>query len=349
IHNDMLVLADGGGIYTQGRTGKTLADGEHVSGNVIYNQYATGHAIYTDNGSSMITIRGNVMFHTNRDNWGVRHRDWYDGHDGRTFDPLVIEDNWWQQGDPNLSKDNITEKDNQIIDSLSQVPSAVLQNAGLQPEFRSITTLSFGKAAPPEPPTRIAAWAGSGYADVTWSPSVNQGGSPVTSYIVRASSGSSTQISAADFWKYAYVKVPNLPIGKPLTFTVSALNAEGASVASLPSLPVTPGDRNLAPPPAPDGVSVHPGKSAVTIYFRLPHQYRPSGEAGPVLSYQVTVNPGGRKVMFTGFGVVTLEGKRTVFDVIGGLKSGKEYTFSVAAVNNAGAGEPVVVGPITVN
>ena len=348
IHNDMLVLGDGGGIYTQGRTGKTLADGERVSGNVIYDQYATGHAIYTDNGSSMITISGNVMFHTNRDNWGVRHRDWYDGNDGKVFDPLVIEDNWWQQGDPDLSKDNITEKGNHTIASLSQVPSAILQDAGLQPAFRNITALRFGKAAPPEPPTRIAAWAGNGYADVTWSPSVNQGGSPVTSYIVRASSGSSAKISAADFWKYAYVKVSNLPNDKPLTFTVTALNAEGSSVASLPSLPVTPGDRNLVPPPAPDGVSVHPGKGAVTIYFRLPHLYRPSGEAGPVLSYQVTVNPGGRKVIFTGFGVVTLEGKRTVFDVIGGLTSRKAYTFSVAAANNAGAGEPVVIGPVTV-
>ena len=189
-------------------------------------------------------------------------------------------------------------------------------------------------------PERVNRWYGC--------PSVNQGGSPVTSYIVHASSGSSAKISAADFWKYAYVKVSNLPNDKPLTFTVTALNAEGTSVVSLPSLPVTPGDRKLTPPAAPDGVSVHPGKSAVTIYFRLPHLYRPSGEAGPVLSYQIIVNPNRRKVIFTGRDIVTLQGKRKVFDVIGGLTSGKAYTFSVAAVNNAGAGEPVVVGPITV-
>ena len=52
----MLVLADGGGIYTQGITGKNLAEGEKVTGNVIYDQFSSGHAIYSDNGSCDITI-----------------------------------------------------------------------------------------------------------------------------------------------------------------------------------------------------------------------------------------------------------------------------------------------------
>jgi hypothetical protein len=346
--NEMLVLSDGGGIYTQGLTGKSLADGERVTGNVIYDQWSSGHAIYTDNGSSMITINGNIMFHTDHDNWGSRHRDYYDDNAGRVFDPLAVRDNWWQQGDADSSKENVTVESNHLIDSLSEAPQAILHTAGLQPAYRDILALRFARPAPPEAPSRVAAWAGDGFADVTWSPSVGQGSSPVTQYIVHASNGSGAGISAADFWKYAYVRVPHLSDGQPVTFTVTALNAQGTSAASLPSLPVRPSDRKIELPAAPEGVSVLPGKGAVSIHFRLPPAERSAGETGPILAYEVTVNPGGRKVIFTGRNIIVLEGKHTTFNVIGGLVSGKAYTFSVAAVNNAGAGTQVTVGPVTV-
>ncbi len=149
VHDLMLVLSDGGGIYTQGRTGETLADGERVADNVIYDQYSSGHAIYTDNGSSMITVSGNVMFHTDHDNWGSRHRDWYDGHKGENYDPLLIDNNYWQQGDADSAKENVTEQGNHLINSLSEVPPELLHGAGLQPTFRDIAALRFAKAAPP--------------------------------------------------------------------------------------------------------------------------------------------------------------------------------------------------------
>ncbi len=348
IHNEMLVLSDGGGIYTQGLTGTSLADGEHVSGNVVYNQYSSGHAIYTDNGGSMITVDGNVMFNDDHDNWGSRHRDYYDDNDGKVDDPLAIEGNYWQQGDADSSRENVTEKDNHIITALSETPASILDTAGLQPAYRGIRELRFAKAAPPEAPTRVAAWGGNGYADVTWSPTVAQRGSPVEAYIVHASNGAETRIGNAEFWKYSYVKFAGLPNGQPLTFTVSAVNREGAGVASLPSLPVTLSGRTIAPPAAPANVSVHPGKNAVSIHFQLPHEDRASGEQSPILAYQVIVNPGGRKVVFTGRNVVVLEGRHTTFNTVGGLESGRSYTFSVSAVNNAGAGTPVVAGPVTV-
>ncbi|MGB6743119.1 MAG: right-handed parallel beta-helix repeat-containing protein [Terracidiphilus sp.] len=347
IHHDMLVLSDGGGIYTQGLTGKSLSDGERVTGNVVHDQYSSGHAIYSDNGSSMMTISGNVMFHTDHDNWGSRHRNWYDDNGGKNFDPLVIEGNYWQQGDEDSSKENVTEQDNHLINSLAAVPASVIQNAGLEPSFRGLTALRFAKAAPPAPPSRVAAWAGNGFADVTWSPSVGQGGSPVEAYVVRASNGAETRISNADFWKYAYLKFPDLPNGQLLTFTVSAVNRQGASVASMPSLPVTPQDAQIAAPAAPENVSVHPGKGAASIHFQLPAANH-DGPESPVLAYAVTVNPGGRKVVFTGRNIVVLEGRHATFNVVDGLTSGAAYTFSVAAVNNAGEGAPVTVGPVTI-
>jgi hypothetical protein len=348
IHDFMLVLSDGGGIYTQGRTGQTLEDGERVTGNVIYNQYSSGHGIYTDNGSSMITVSGNVMFHTNHDNWGSRHRDWYDGHDGTNYDPLTIENNYWQQGDADSSKENVTEEDNHLINSLDQVPRAILHSAGLEPAFRDIASLRFAKLAPPEAPSRVAAWSANSIAYVTWSPAVNQGGSPVESYTVRASTGAKAQISADDFWKHAYVKLTHIPNGEPVTFTVTAANRQGTSVDSLPSLQITSQQRTIEPPVAPQNVSVHVGKGAASIHFQLPPAVHPASETSPILAYEVTVNPTGRKVVFTGRNIIALEGTHATFYVVDGLTSGTSYTFSVAAINGAGAGMPAVVGPVTI-
>jgi hypothetical protein len=347
VHDLMLVLSDGGGIYTQGRTGETLADGEQVTGNVIYDQYSSGHAIYTDNGSSMITVNGNVMFHTDHDNWGSRHRDWYDGHDGKNYDPLLIENNYWQQGDADSSRENVTEQGNHLINSLNDVPAGLLQNAGLQPAFRHITAERFAKASAPEPPSRVAAWAGNGIAYVTWSPSIDLGGSPVESYAVRSSAGAETHISVADFQKYAYARITGLTNGQPLTFTVRAVNRLGASVVSMPSRTVTPKERAVELPAAPQKVSVLVGKGAASIHFQLPPAVH-SAEGAPVIGYSVTVNPGGRKVMFTGRNIVVLEGAHSTFDVVDGLTSGASYSFSVAAVNAAGEGTPTVVGPVTI-
>jgi hypothetical protein len=287
-----------------------------------------------------------VMFHTDHDNWGSRHRDWYDGHEGKNYDPLLIENNYWQQGDADSSKENVTEQGNHLINSLNEVPADVLHNAGLQAAFREITAERFAKAAPPEPPSRVAAWAGNGMAYVTWSPSIEQGGSPVESYTVRSSAGVEAHISAEDFHKSAYVKVGGLANGEPLTFAVAAVNRSGTGVASMPSRTVTPQERTIEVPGAPQNVSVHVGKGAASIHFQLPA--KTAGEEAPVLAYAVTVSPGGRKVMFTGRNIVVLEGTHSTFNVVDGLTSGASYSFSVAAVNAAGEGAPTVVGPMTI-
>jgi hypothetical protein len=104
---------------------------------------------------------------------------------------------------------------------------------------------------------------------------------------------------------------------------------------------------------------VHPGKGAASIHFQLPpglerkegNEEPDSGSKGvssPILVYAITVNPGGRKVLFTGRNIVVLEGKHATFNVIDGLESGAEYTFSVSAVGNAGEGAPAVVGPVRI-
>ena len=352
IHDLMIDLSDGGGIYTQGLTGKNLADGEKITGNVIYDQFSSGHEIYTDNGSSMITVGGNVMFNTNHDNWGSRHHDYYDGQDGKDFDPLAITDNYWQQGDADSSKGNVTVSGNRLIASLDEVPHSLLANAGLTSAYKSSLNQRFDALVPArasEAPMRVAAAPGNGSAVVTFSLPVDTGNSPIRFYTVIASTGTAATISADDFAKLSYVRVPNLTNGKPVTFTVTATNAAGTSTTSLPSFPVIPSDRQVQRLPPPSGVSAHAGNHGeVSIHFQSPGVDHPGIDESPITSYVVTIEPTGRKATFTGRNVITLaDGKHTTFKVISGLQPGT-YVFHIAAVNEAGEGASASTEPVTV-
>lgn len=350
ISNFMLVLADGGGIYTQGLTGPSLAMGEKVTGNVVTDQFGSGHAIYTDNGSCNITVAGNIVFNTNFDNWGSRHADYYGGKDGRTRDPLAILDNYWQQGDADSDKDDVQEHGNHLIDSLTQAPAAILEAAGLEKNWRSLLDRKFGKPAAPEAPCRVAAFGGSGYALVTFSPPVYEGESPVQAYTVTASGGAKVTVSSADYLATTYVKVPGLANGKECTFTVTATNANGESAPSMPSRSVTPSEKPIPLPAAPAKVSaLAGGNGMVSIHFQDPAAVDKKAPGAPVLAYIVTVNPGGRKVTFTGRKVLALEGTaHTTFSVVDGLKPGETYTFSVAAINPSGEGAPAVTNTVKI-
>ncbi|HEY0308101.1 MAG TPA: right-handed parallel beta-helix repeat-containing protein [Acidobacteriaceae bacterium] len=328
----MLVLSDGGGIYTQGRTGQTLVDGELVSGNVVDDQFSTGHALYTDNGSSMITVRGNVIFNTNFDNWGSRHKDYYDGGKGDQNDPLAIEDNWWEQGDPDSSNKQITIKGNHIITALAQAPAALLDSAGLESNFRAIATPPALKTAS-EPPSSVSAFATQADAYITWRPPVFDGGSPITRYIVSSDDGLTATIFATDFDRLSYARVHLAPSTKSRVFTVAAVNAAGTSVISLPSLPVSTRTEPLALPDAPQAVSVHVEGSRASIHFGAPKEH-----GGEVLAYVVMVDSDANQQTFTGHRLITLQGRHRTFVTLDGLPPGKTHRFGVAAVNPSGMG-----------
>jgi hypothetical protein len=64
------------------------------------------------------------------------------------------------------------------------------------------------------------------------------------------------------------------------------------------------------------------------------------------LGYAVTVNPGGRKAIFTGRGEIGLDGTHTTFGVIDDLRPGEIYTFAVAAITPLGDGPAMVTAPV---
>jgi len=344
IFNHMLLLSDGGGIYTQGLTGPTLSNGEKLVGNVIYNQFGTGHGIYTDNGCKNVTARNNVLFHTNHDNWGGRHKDYYGGGDGKNYDAFDFEGNYWQQGDPDVSEKNVTLSNNHIINALDQASEQVLQSAGLRAEYKGILNEHFSNPSAPEPPSRVAAAAGDGIAFVAWNPSVFEGGAPVESYTVTSSKGDKATISSADFWTNGYVKFSGLTNDTDYTFAVTATNANGTSSPSLPSRTVTPSAKGIHPPSAPTNIEAFAGEGAVSIHFQTPE----NDGGSPITAYAFIVHPGERKVVLTGRPVLTLGGRHSSFGVVDGLQSGQSYSFDVAAINAAGQGDTATIKAIKV-
>ena len=162
IFNIMRTLSDGGGIYTQGITGTSLANGELVSGNVIHDQVDEGHAIYTDNGATFETISGNGIYNLGSGvvAWSSRHTDYEPGHT-TVDDPTTVTGNYWEDGSANGTSDGVTVSGNVAITSPSQIPSAITSNAAFS---RPMPASSPGRRHPcPKPPRcRAGCWAAGG-------------------------------------------------------------------------------------------------------------------------------------------------------------------------------------------
>jgi hypothetical protein len=137
IYDHMSVLADGGGIYTNGITGSSLATGETLTGNLIHDQISpTGHGLYTDNGASYITISGNAEYTIAADVWGSNHTNYT--LDNGTYDPLQIEGNYWPDGPAAYNAKSVLIANNTDITASSQIPAAIVSAAGIQSPYTSI-------------------------------------------------------------------------------------------------------------------------------------------------------------------------------------------------------------------
>jgi len=359
IYDAMQYLADGGAIYTQGITGTSLADGEQLTGNVIHDILDHGHAIYCDNGSTFMTITSNVEY-GNQNDWGARHADYVPPADGSTDDPLDIEHNYWQQGDPDSTAKNVVVAGNTIITGPQDAPRAIVDAAGLEPRYRWLLSVDpgHGNGAVPSAPQQAAAFAGEGSAYVSFTPTFFDQGQPVRSYTVTASpGGKQVTVDAAAYLKTFYVLVPGLTDGTAYTFTVTAdtggqgRGPQGGQEHSAPSLPtgaVTPGPTTV-PPVAPASATADAGVGDVSVHWNP--QTVPDGTS-PTLSYDVTLTDQKTGAVTT----VTETGKtevwavkgRDTFAVVGGLAHGDAYAVTVAARNAAGLGPATSAGVVTI-
>ena len=165
--------------------------------------------------------------------------------------------------------------------------------------------MEFDGVAPPNPPTSlVATTTGTTTASISFTASVG-----ATSYTVTSSPGGFIGAGSA-----SPIVVSGLSPNTIYTFTATATNAGGTSVASSPSNSIT----TISSPPT-SLVATATGVTTASITFTAP-----SG-TGIITSYTVTSSRGG----FTGAGSASPI-------VVSGLTSNTSYTFTATATNAGG-------------
>lgn len=167
-------------------------------------------------------------------------------------------------------------------------------------------------ATVPGTPTIGTASAGNAQAVITFTVPVSDGGSAITGYTVTSSPGGLTGTGTA-----SPITVTSLTNGTTYTFTVTATNAIGTSMASSASNSVTPS----TVPGAPTIGMASAGNAQATITFSEPI----SNGGSAITGYTVTSNPGN----ITGAGIASPI-------IITSLTNGTAYTFTVTATNAIG-------------
>jgi hypothetical protein len=167
----------------------------------------------------------------------------------------------------------------------------------------------------PGAPMKLTAFAGVGYADVSFAAPPSNG-SPITKYTVVASPGGAHATGSK-----SPIVVTGLTAGTAYTLTVTATNAIGTGPPSAPSNAVTP----VGVPGAPTNVTAVAGNASAKVSFTAPA----SDNGSPVKSYTVISSPGGAHVSGAASPIT-----------VAGLTDGTKYTFTVTANNEVGPGPP---------
>jgi hypothetical protein len=379
IFDYMQTLADGGGIYTQGITGSSMANGQKVTGNVIHGQLDWGSALKADDGAAYITYSGNLLYDNTYD-WAGVHYD-YRNHPGalhpKYYDAELITNNFWQQGDPDFSRARLTRVGNTIIAGPQDAPASIITGAGVATRFASVLrSRPVGQAVPAPPEHLSILYAVNGRAYLTWHPSYVEGTSPVTSYTVRScqfngkplegwcrQGGSRTvTVPADEFARLGYAVVSGLTRGRKYQFTVAANSSAGSSIPSIPSAPATINAKMPGLPTRPMNVQVRVYQNAATVVWYRPNNnrlvrnlnvpQRPGRPRPPsnlmVLGNVVTAS-NGKSYTVTGHQqLISLNGGGRALQVFTGLKKGHKYKFTVAAIGPAGQGPPTTTAGVKV-
>jgi hypothetical protein len=169
--------------------------------------------------------------------------------------------------------------------------------------------------------------AGNGQAELSWDAPLDDGGTPVTDYVVQYSNdgGSTWQTFADGVSTSTSATVTGLTNGTEYVFHVAAVNAVGTGAYSVTTDAVVP----MTVPSAPENVSATPGDGEVVVTWDAPDD---GGSA--ITDYAIQYSPDGGTTWIT-FGDGVSAGTTAT---VSGLTNNTEYVFRVAAVNSVGTG-----------
>ena len=181
-------------------------------------------------------------------------------------------------------------------------------------------------AIPPGQVTGVTATAGPASASVSWN-APGTGGA-VSEYKITPFIGTQAQtaITLTGAPPATTTIVSGLKTGTSYTFTVQALNGNGAGTVSAASNAVTP--TGASSPSAPSNVAASAATRQVLVSWSEPT----SNGGSPITSYKITPYIG------TTAQAVTEAPAGSTSMIVKGLTNGSSYTFTVAAANGAGTG-----------
>ena len=172
----------------------------------------------------------------------------------------------------------------------------------------------------PDAPTIGTATAADSGATVSFTAPSSNGGSTITSYTATATSTTDTHKIIVTQSGSGDITVTGLTNGTSYTFTVTATNAIGTSLASSASNSVVP----VTIPDAPTIGTAVAGNAQATVPFTEPS----SNGGSAITSYTATSSPGGIT------GTISQSGSGDI--TVTGLTNGTSYTFTVTATNAIG-------------
>lgn len=338
-------LDDGGGIYTQGLTGSSMATGEKVTGNVIHTQFGLGKSVYTDNGCTYETVSGNVLYGASYANVASTHVDYRDTLHNN--DPTLISGNWWEQGDADGSNKGVVTQGNHLIASASDAPAGVVADAGLEPAYRSVLARRFAPVSVPVAPTsgrdgrRCVRHAVHRLQPHLGGRRFGAAGVPGDGRGPRRAHGGDRLRLRRRLRRHGAGPAHRPHRRRRLHRDGHGGELHGDSAPSLPSAPLAPKAATV-PAAAPTGLKLKAQATAATLDWTPPTVVGDS----PVIGYRITVTDpsGSRTVDVAGRDVlVTQPSAHAMFRVLGDLTPGTPYTVGVAAVTGAGTGPAATV------
>ncbi len=211
--------------------------------------------------------------------------------------------------------------------------SAIISTAGAASGTASATTFNFANA-----PTNLTSDAGISLVSLYWTVSSDDGGSPITDYIVEYSDDSGTTWNTFDdgLSTTTTAIVTGLTNDVSYSFRVSAVNSVGTGTASViaTGTPITV-------PDAPTGLTTISNNTFVTLSWTAPTDDGGSSITDYIVEYSID------GTNWTTFD----DGTSTATTAtVTNLINGQQYNFRVSAVNSVGTGDtstPATTTPAT--